>query len=1302
MDKFATFYTAFEIESKSTDTIFRELCQPSDYKKLNEGGWKEAMVNRYGEMMASAPNMRKLAARLINEGLTAKGYAGVDAEHVYFNTFIDGYKNSGDKAYRHNASQLEESYSLVDAAILDIFAQDWYNRWSELDNDRTNGIYSLGKEGPEWGPSNKLPFSSKVIADILYYDKNIANAYAGEFVTFWNKYADAYRDFLADGFMASSLVQYRARLLSEDSFQVLRHFYYSDYQNGCKVIKLDIYGYFASDIFCIYLGIERMLLYIPGANMPFREFVSLKEMKTWIAEQLRMPESRDAFARHFSLYDRTDGGTYYGVDSVLRFMAEGNSQWDPQTYILYNEQTYDLGSDVFGAIRNQIKARTESDKDQKPVINTTRYRDYVMTFGELFLSQVQMVSIILPQAPIPFNMDVSHTPLGLVSTLIVDTTRLSEPLQATGSRVDTDTFKALELLRICTLMANTLEKYSRPKSEIPAFASEQQAITARFGLTEAAQKALQPGDPLIFPLEGQPAQIRLVRLNNDTQPLGIIRIYAGNQYKLLDTLTLVDIDGQLVSAVSSETSGKTIYTANGYFRGYLPYQPYRFAFEYLWTPAQFLSSLGTLEGDIPQVLTTVYDRLERIHNAITLRQCQEAALELIEAIDAYTATEADALPYKETLVTVEMQVIKAIFPNGMTLLQESLLAELSVIGTKAAGYIYEAGIEEMAGENIELTATLLRYARRDNIVPIRSGGFKGMLTETLPYAPKYVITNLAEFNELSVRYYEQEPYISLGLTDNKSVFITALNATREKGLLDSCFIYNGIFYMGADYMELVHTISEWSCNQNTIFTLHPLIMLYMLQEISGNANDPGAGLMTKYAVADYYHFIADQRLRTMREVYHLTENFDFSAWDAAYGDSFAQAFDAKENETPQQAVQRQVGMLLAGKGCALPADTGGIGFFLNHLQEFVDAGVTCVGITSLYGEIVQEDIAYYLTEGAVTDRLDALLLTLDKGQANGPFRQLLQAVRSGSMSLLTLGQADGSVAEETNGYTHLYFRGSTLLNTLRQLPQTGKIVVFTHQYMMFSTPGINAPLPGLTQCLHIPGAWVDTTGTLRYYADSLGRSILIEEGEWSEADGEIWPVQEDTTDYARDLEHLMPEDGKVLGIKIFPLPEVGKPTIAEREELLKKTVSEADWPALKKDVDTIKKALKDLSTQEATSGSMVGFEVKHQLEILGYQMGNGVTLTWWIRGENDKYYSPYSHTAPTIIIGSNEYVIDAAHLQFKFYVDEGVIMLPVEDWAEEICCRAIALNPYLAYSMKTESELNLYTPFVFLVPRVPK
>ncbi len=1100
--------------------------------------------------------------------------------------------------------------------------------------------------------------------------------------------------------MASALIQYRARMLSDEGFAVLRDFYQGNYPQGSKVIRLDVYGYYASDIICIYLGSERMFLYIPGASMPFREFVSMTEMKNWIAEELRLEENRQAFARHFSIYDRQDGSSYYGVDNVLRSIGEGNSQWDPQQFIIYSEQDYDLSQNPFDILCSNIKSRTEVDRDQNPV----SFPDYITEFAGFFFGQERMVRMVLPDLPVWFDHDAACTPLGLSSTWVINPENVTLLHHNVGSRIDSDTFRALDMLRVATMMGNYLKNCSRPADKIPAFASEQQAIATRFGVNAEQQQKLRPGDEPRSPLHGQPSQIRLVRLANSSRPLAVISPHAGNQYILLDTITLDKVDNQLISAVTDKISGKVYYTSNGYLRVNLPFQPYRYVFEYLWTSEAFKSALGTLQDVVaPAVTNKICDCLTRIHKAVSLRQCQYTAWELIHTVDGYISlAPSEDTSAVDMMVTLKSQVTDMLFPDGMELLKEILLSNLSAAGPQATAYIYAAAIEEMAGENKELTGTLLHYALNDDTIPMYNISAGRGQSEPVLSPSLYAVGDIEVFNTLPTRYFEEEPYSTLGLKDNKAVFAAALDGTHNDGLLKKCLLFDNKLYLMCSLEDISHTVSGLTGGTDSGFSVHPSTVMRMLRELSGNTDNPAVGFAVKYALPEYLHTVTDKRMATMREIYHLTENFDFSMWDAAYSEEFRQDFEPKPDETAAQTASRQIGQLLAGRGCALPANTSGIDFFLDHLQAFIAAGVTGIGITSLYSDLIQDDIDGYMADGTMSKRLDAMLQTLDNDHDETPFRRLLAAARTEKLNFLPVGQSDGSLAGGTDEYTGLYFRGATLLNALRALPDEGKVVWFTHHDMMFSTMGINAPLPGLTQCLNIPGVWVDFEKRLHCYSDKSRRAIIAEQQEWREVDGDLLPVMRTEPNWTDELEFLVPEDSKVLGLKVFSMQDIEVPTVEGRENILRRTVSEEKWPALKQDVDAIKDALKDVATQTAATGSEEGHEVRRRLEILGYKPGDGVTLTWWVRGSDDQFYTPYFHTAPTVRIGDNEYVVDAAHLKFIYTQDEGVIILPIEDWAMEISARAVALNPYLVYRMKSKAELNPSSMSIFMCPRLPK
>lgn len=1292
MDKLSSFYNTFEIKSRSLDSIFRQLCQPADYKQLDKGTWKEALVNRYGDMMSAAPDLRSLAARRINEGLAARGHGPINAEHAYFNTFTGGYRESGSTAYFHDRSHLKESYSLVDAAIFDIFAKDWSGRWNELDNDFTNGIYFDGGNAYRWNVVNKLPFSSKIIADILKNGDSLATLYPAEFDAFWGKYADLYRDFVADSFLASALMQYRHRMLTDQGFALLRSIYYGNYPSGCRVTRFDVCGYYASDIICIRLD-DRIILYIPGASMPFREFVSLGQVRIWVSEQLHNSRNRQALARHFSLADRKDTSTGYGVDSVLEDLGGESKPMNPYREILSKEQDYDLSFNVFDTMRDHIKARTDADKAQNPVNSL----DCITEFAGFFLAQEPMIGMVMPEAPSVFDIRASRTPLGLDHAWVVKPGNEAIAHRCVGSRVNTDTFRTLDLLRVAGVWSGSLKNFSRPEDEIPAFASEEQAVAARFGLTSEQQRNVRVGDTPLLPLEGQPADIRLVRLADTNRPLAVIRDFAGNQYELLDTITLAETDGQLISAVKQEESDKIHYTSNGSFRGYLPFEPYRHVFEYLYTSERFKTEAKVFDKTDADVIAKVGDCLGRIHGAVTLRECLSAVWELMTAVQSNVGAEGQDDGFKKLLVSVKSQAEDVIFPDGMEQLKNKLFSVLSTIGPQAATYVYYAGMEELMGENDGLTAMLVDYALNDDITRLYDKGAGKQLADGVPSSYLYVI-DTHDFNSLLTRYFSFEPYVSLGFPDNKTVFMVAFSKVQKAGLLDKCRLEGNKLCLGVSYEELAHTFSGLTNRKDELY-IHSQTLFFMLRELAGDAWSPEVGMVRKYALPGHVKTVIDRRLSVMWDVYHLTENFDFSLWDSTYDDAFIHAFEPRQGEPADQTVARQIRQLLAGKGCALPANEAGVGFFLDNIGAFVEAGVTCIGVTSLYRDLIGSQIGRYMAGESMDTRLRLMLTTLDKGATDGVFTRLLGAARDKKLRLLPLGESDGSLSIDTDIYTRLYFRGATLVNAMETLPGDGKTVVFTHQYMMFSTPGINAPLPGITQCLNIPGAWVDDNGRLSCHSDLGERTTFPPYRRCQVDEDDMLPVVDYGAAWEEEPLKLMPEDGKLIAMTTLPEQEGNDPTASVREQILKATVSEDDWEGLRQDVAAIKELLADMPVDAVTSGSAQGYEAARRMEIAGYRPGNGVSLVWWKRNSDEFFYSPRFHVAPTVLLYGNEYVVDSAHKQFG-NSDEGVIVLPIDDWAFEICNKAKATNPYLMYVMKKEGEQKVISPFVFMAPWV--
>lgn len=153
-------------------------------------------------------------------------------------------------------------------------------------------------------------------------------------------------------------------------------------ENGsrAKIHKFDIYEYESNDIIVIESTDENAtngLLYIPGLSTPFIPFRHKSELRHLLQMALKSPLIRTVFSQHFSLYNRQNGETFYGVDTALYGIAMGNDDWD-SSYIMMNEDETLITGDVFVARTKAMKARLISDGDVQIKSNNEVTRDYIL------------------------------------------------------------------------------------------------------------------------------------------------------------------------------------------------------------------------------------------------------------------------------------------------------------------------------------------------------------------------------------------------------------------------------------------------------------------------------------------------------------------------------------------------------------------------------------------------------------------------------------------------------------------------------------------------------------------------------------------------------------------------------------------------------------------------------------------------------------------------------------------------------------------------------------------------------------
>lgn len=134
----------------------------------------------------------------------------------------------------------------------------------------------------------------------------------------------------------------------------------------------------------------------------------------------------------------------------------------------------------------------------------------------------------------------------------------------------------------------------------------------------------------------------------------------------------------------------------------------------------------------------------------------------------------------------------------------------------------------------------------------------------------------------------------------------------------------------------------------------------------------------------------------------------------------------------------------------------------------------------------------------------------------------------------------------------------------------------------------------------------------------------------------------------------------------------------------------------------MKNHIADLATASSGSCASVSAKVLQNLRTLGYNTGRGYSLAYWKKRGND--YFPFNHTATSVWLQNEEFVVDATHLQFPHAPEdaEQIIVQRPEDWAEEIASRAEAIRPWLEHGLKGVSVIGYFEPPIYTKPRILK
>lgn len=1286
MDLKSDYYPYLEVNGKSADTIFRELCNNEAYRQIEDGSWKETFVNRFGEMLAEMPDVRSVANRILREGLLAKGY-DIDPEKVYYNIFTD-YTRSGNDIY-HTGPMLKESYRLTDAALLNVFEKYYGGSYYILESWRVSGVYTVGKEGSVnpanpsfgrcWGPHNQavLPIEP---ANILLASAGIQAEFTKAHNAYWSKYADLYRDMMADFFLAAAIKQYKDGLLSDYGFSMARKVY--DKQPSVVSYYFNINTYTAYDIIVMESrdsGRMHTILYIPGASIPFKEFDNVTQMKTWIGRQLADPAAQGALLQHFSIYNRQDGPTYIGVGTILRKMAAGDSQWNPQTHILVNpgRAPYDA---VFDKLRDQVRSVMHNNAEKLVTTNAEVYRAFALSLVETFLQYTALVELVMPKAGFALNLVLSLTALGLSADIAIKGDSLKERMDGVGSLVNSALNIALNMLPIFKEIGLSLKVFRRAADEILPFADETKFMMNTFQVdSPSALNRIRPGDaPLV--VNHATGELRLVRLADGGESLAVLRRVGGNKFARLNPATLEELPGErLISEVFSEKiARRTVYLSGSLVRGGAPYNPWENFFDQVWTVEELKRKADKL-GTSDRKYTDIKNRLAQMHVAADFDAKQLAAHHLLYQVADYARTYPSALR-RTVLNQLAAQIKEVLYPPEIAYLRRRLVESAKGMHPAVASRIYKVSIAERLGEVPDgLTLSLIRYAENDPVLSILSlsPNPQRVLPAEGSSSAKYVIYNITDMNRLDVNYATFPPYTSLDIYQNHDVFRYALTQSQKLGLLTKIKLVRNIYtsvVIGYSYDELLSLVTEFSSSASSRFGTYPLTVVNLLRDMAKRGGE--GEMMRLYGRNKYFDDLVQERLGNMEKNIRLYDASMLESFDRNVAKAFDPHFDSLTHES-----QRLAKIMENLQGMVVRQGIGEIAYCLRNLDYFKSKGVTHIGLTSLFADVHQAELTKFMEGGFLTATLEAMILTADKGVADGPLLRLLTAARGKGMKAVALGHSDTALHSLVDGMKNAYTKGVVVRNAGRLLAGT-KTLIVADPKLINTTPGLSTPSMGIAQVLEIPAFYYDLSkNELRYFKDIVSNRAPLYAGRES------------------DWLSLSPTPGRFMGWRVYGSGYTHVTPAQRRNSVYAKISS--DLNAFKREYEEIYNLVSDVACGQGRRCDKVMADVNAKLTKAGKRLGTGRSLTWWHPSGSD--YGTSSHTASTVYIRDVEYVVDASHLQFPHHsLDEGVMIMPADDWAEELMNRVKGQNPYLAFRAHAGDSLRMFTGPDFTRPRVRK
>lgn len=365
--------------------------------------WQYKYFLEYNDLVAQFPSPEKIISDYINHKFRTElpWFSWADPDRLYFIRFSQNRSNN--KSYTgwdHLGKYKTESLTLTQAAIVNIGSH--FEDFDEA--NAIAGIYKINNAYifDETNEAKMLP------SEYLYFlsDCDFFGLYNKALSDYWAKNYTKFSLLLKNYYISSALHLFKKKIITEGDYNfaidVLTR------SNNISLFYFDIYRYYSSDMF-IAENDKRIMLFSPGSSLPLLFADNITDLREKIRNLIITKENRNTLLQHFSLYDRQDGTTFYGVDSVLEHITRGDFA---DTYFMYSRKPLD-DIDIFESITFSIQERSFSDGDSIIKSNSEAQRDYALSVIQTIVSLMPLFDIFIPELSVPLGLGLVASGTGI-------------------------------------------------------------------------------------------------------------------------------------------------------------------------------------------------------------------------------------------------------------------------------------------------------------------------------------------------------------------------------------------------------------------------------------------------------------------------------------------------------------------------------------------------------------------------------------------------------------------------------------------------------------------------------------------------------------------------------------------------------------------------------------------------------------------------------------------------------------------------------------------------------------------------